>query len=321
MNIIVTGALGFVGSNIVRRLQKMGVSVLAVDDLSFGSMKNHTNGVSYMLDDFIKLVKDEFLMKRNQILIHCATSNIIYAMDHPVETFKNNAEKTIELFRAFEGKIIYTSTSSVYGNSPIVPTPEFDEIRSSNAYDISKHIAELYLQTRGNYTTLRLSNVYGYGQLADNPYCGVIGKMIEAAQTSKSFNVYGKGISTRDYTFVDDVVEAVLAAIRCPAQNTEINIGTGVETSVNELIDIVNTNKCGCKLRVFNVPERKIDVITHRRLDVRQAEKLLDWKPQTDIETGMVKTMEWYAKLLRDIQKEVSAGAIETGNEVSEPLR
>jgi UDP-glucose 4-epimerase len=228
-------------------------------------------------------------------------------MSHPVETFRNNAANTIDFFKKnHASKIIYTSTSSVYGNAEQIPTPEDAEIKSNNAYDISKRIAEVFLQQRGNYTTFRLSNVYGMNQIASNPYCGVIGKLINATLSKITFEINGNGESTRDYTYIGDVVEAVKKAMALPALQTEINIGTGVETSVNDLVRLVTAMVD--VTRSLNVEPRAIDKITRRRLDIRKAKTLLGWQPNTTIEEGLIKTIEWYkyyGKHLRHIQSEI----------------
>jgi UDP-glucose 4-epimerase len=301
--ILITGAAGFIGSNIARALNfEYGYGVVGVDDLSFGDMANVPKGIEFYEQGF------ETLGDCNEydVIIHCATSNIIYAMDHPVETFRNNAHNTVEFFRKNQmPKIIYTSTSSVYGNAEQIPTPEDAELKSSNSYDISKRIAEVFLQQRGNYTTFRLSNVYGNKQLASNPYCGVIGKLVFANLNKSIFNIYGNGECTRDYTFISDVVEAVKKAVALPGLQTEVNIGTGVETSIIALYRLVQ-NITGSMQLLSDNPPRKIDKITRRKLDIRKAAQLLDWKPTITIEEGLKRTIDWYAEHLDNIQKQVS---------------
>jgi len=289
--IIVTGAAGFVGSNICRALRENGLDVLGIDDLSFGDIRNLPEGLNCHRIRFQQFTSFD----RNSILVHCATSNIIYGMKHPVETFKNNAEDTIELFNRFPGKIVYLSTSSVYGNAEDIPTPETTMTNTYNAYDTSKRIAELYLKKRGNYTTLRLTNNYGPNQRVSNPYCGVMAKIIVAGLEGGEFKRYGSGESTRDYVYVEDTARAVVAAVLNEARNTEINIGTGRETSVNSLVRWVG-EALGCHVRSVVAPERAIDRVTRRCLDIRRAYNLLGWSPQVTIGEGIVKTIEWQMK-------------------------
>lgn len=290
-SILLTGAAGFVGSNIARRLHEQGYEAHSIDNLLFGNMKNVDFSKPFIKTGFEEL--HEIFLSTFDILIHCATTNIIYAMDHPVETFQNNATNTIKLFQKFKGKIIYTSTASVYGQADFFPTPEDAEIRTNNSYDQSKYIAELFLQQRGNYTTLRLSNVYGINQRPDNPFCGVIGRLVDNILNDKPINVNGQGTQTRDYTFVDDVVDAVIAAaVHKEALNTEINIATGIETSIMGLMEMIS-DYTGKDPLYQQVESRKIDGIFRRCLDIKKAERLLGWKPNISLEEGIKKTISW----------------------------
>lgn len=292
--IILTGACGFVGSNIAKRLVYSGYKTMGIDNLSFGNEKNIDKCVPYYKYGFEFLTESE--LSEFDILIHCATSNIIYAMDKPIETFQNNATNTIKLFRKFKGKIIYTSTVSVYGQADIIPTPEDAEIRTSNAYDQSKYIVELFLYQRENYTTLRLSNVYGINQRADNPFCGVMGKLINNILNNELVKINGDGKQTRDYTFVDDVVDAIMVVIQKESLNTEINIASGKEISINKLIDIIVNITDKIALKKY-VESRNIDGITRRCLDIKKAEQLLEWKPKTSLEEGIKKTIGWMKEI------------------------
>lgn len=284
MKMIITGACGFIGSNLCHKLSAMGINYLAVDDLSFGNENNFPKNNRLLKCEFSDL---ESSLEETDILIHLATSNIIYAMSEPIETFKNNAVETIKLFQRFKGKIVYTSTASVYGNAESFPTKEDEEVKLSNAYDSSKYIAELFLRERGNFTTLRLSNVYGRFQDATSPYCGILGKFVDKYLEGKPLTIYGNGTATRDYTYVEDVVNAMLLAIDRLPCNTEINIATGVETSVLELAEMINEDN-----DIEKLPSRSIDAIQRRCLDISLAEKLLGWKPKTDIATGIKKLIE-----------------------------
>lgn len=286
--IYVTGCAGFIGSNVCRLLHEHGFDVTGIDDLSFGDMKNVPDNQTFHRMRF----QDYTDFDPHSILVHCATSNIIYGMTHQVETFKNNAEDTIELFNRFPGRIVYLSTSSVYGDPDEFPTPESAVIKTYNAYDTSKYVAELYLKKRGNYTTLRLTNTYGYNQRPKNPYCGVMSRIIQACINGSEFRIYGDGEATRDYVFVDDAARAVVAAVMNSSRNTEINIGTGRETSVNSLVRWVG-DALGKSVRSATAPERAIDRVNRRCLDTRRAYNLLGWIPMTDIGKGIVKTIEW----------------------------
>lgn len=290
-SIVITGVAGFVLSNAARALYEAGgYEVYGIDNMKFGNIKNIPQGIAYSIMDFNDSY--EKLLNTYDVLVHGATSNIIYAMEHVPETIVNNAVNTIKLFQKFKGKIIYISTASVYSSASVFPTPETAQLFSTNAYDGSKLTAELYLKQRGNYTTLRLSNVYGYNQRAENPYCGVVSKFIESAMKGESVTMIGNGSQTRDFTFVDDVSKAIIMAIEQPAQDTEINIATGIETQIRNLA--VEIFRAADKVPKFEfVQKRKIDNIDRRCLDISKAKELLNWSPQTSLKEGLEKTIKW----------------------------
>lgn len=284
MKIIITGAAGFLGGNVCQRLTDFGIDYVAVDNLKFGSEDNLPLGCHFIESGFENL--SEEMLSEFDVLIHLACSNIIYAMEFPIETVLNNAVNTIELFSKFKGKIIYTSTASVYGDADVIPTKETDEIKLSNGYDTSKFIAEQFLRERGNYTTLRLSNVYGKFQSIDSPYCGVLGKFVDLYLEGQPLHIYGDGSATRDYTYVEDVVDAIILAMNNEPLNTELNIATGIETSIMELTALIG-NKNG----LVNKGKRMIDKINRRCLDTSKAKELLGWEAKIPVSTGIRKTM------------------------------
>ncbi len=285
--ICVIGGAGLVGANVAHALYEKGISVTVVDNLQFG-FKDNLPPCDFIEDDFVNM-SEEFWNSFDVIVVsYC--SNIIFAMSHVIETIENNAIKFKTFLDRYHGKIIYLSTSSVYGTADVFPTPETAEIKTSNAYDTSKRIAELFLQQRGNYTSLRLSNVYGKYQRPENPYCGVLGRMIDSAINDKPIEIYGDGTATRDYTHVSDVVKAILLAIDQPPKNAEINIATGIETSVNDLCKMVW--KAVDKPVKYNRTQlRSIDATTRRCLDIKKAEQLLGWKPAVTLEDGIMQTI------------------------------
>jgi UDP-glucose 4-epimerase len=299
MKILVTGASGFIGANLCHRLVGCGEQFIACDNLSFGKIEN-TEGKYPLLKcsfgDIPQNTLDQF-----DVLIHLATSNIIYAMDKPIQTFKNNALLTCELFEKFKGKIVYTSTASVYGNASSFPTTEQAEIKLSNAYDTSKYMAELFLRQRGNFTTLRLGNVYGRFQDQSSPYCGVLGKFVDKYLSGSPLTIYGDGTATRDYTYVEDVVDAILIAMHHPSMDTEVNIATGLETSVLDLASLISEES-----EVERLEARTIDSIQRRCLSINRAWNLFAWKPKTDISQGikqLIKIKSAYAYLEAKTEK------------------
>jgi UDP-glucose 4-epimerase len=292
MNILVTGSSGFVGSNVCERLVKLGYTLTGCDNYLFGDPRNDTKAMRHLHVDFNDLSAEQ--LNEFDLIVQCAVSNIIYAQTRVIETFRNNAINTIKMFQRFKGRILYTSTVSVYGQATVIPTPETAELSTYNAYDSSKLIAELFLQERRNYTTLRLSNVYGYQQRLTT-YSGVVSKMICAAMKDKPIDINGDGKSTRDYTFVDDTVDAIVKAVELPALNTEINVGSGVDTSSLGLSEIV-CRVLGKPHTVSFIPNRGIDTIYRRCVDRTKAKQLLGWDPKVSLEEGIRRAVEWYKR-------------------------
>ena len=289
MKVLIVGCCGFIGSNLINHLSAKH-EVIGVDNLQFGNLDNLENTANFNKLDFARL--DEWYLNRFDVLIHVACANIIYAQNYQVETFKTNALETINLFQRFKGRIIYTSTASIYGGASQVPTNEDYPESVSNAYDQSKLIAERYLQLRGNYTTLRLSNVYGVNQRPDNPYAGVIGKFIQAGIKDEPMLIYGDGLATRDYTYISDVVEAIEMSLNVDALNTEINIAGNSEISIVKLAYTIS-NILGKEVNMDFIEPRKIDKIHRRWLYCAKAKELLGWEPKVKLNEGLKKTIEW----------------------------
>lgn len=288
MRILITGAAGFIGSNLCNHFDQIGIDYCGVDNLSFGYEDNLINKENLCKFGFEKM--DEVDVNNFDVLVHLACANIIYAQTNQVDTFRHNALNTFHLFRSFKGKIIYTSTSSVYGQADVFPTDENSAIRLSNAYDQSKYLSELYLQLRGNFTTLRLSNVYGNNQRPDHPYSGAVGKFIHCAMQKKPFLINGDGTATRDYTHVSDVLSAIMSAIEKPALWEAVNIGTGRETTGLKLAYMIS-DEMGVPFNVTFTDNRSIDIIQRRCLDIRKAERLLSWHPKVKLENGLKLTI------------------------------
>lgn len=289
--IFITGVMGFVGSNIAKKLIDEGYDVSGCDDLSFGTVQNLIDlGIyekgKFAICDFVEMHEYRLLdmVNNDDVIIHCATSNIIYAQTHKLETLNNNYSKLFRIATKYV-RTIYISTASVYGNPSIVPTPETAPIKLTNAYAESKWLGEQLFQDQ---TILRLSNVYGINQRASNPYCGVIGKFVEAWAKNKPIEIIGDGNQTRDFTYVSDVCDAVSEVIKQDVRGT-YNIASGVETTLYSLaMNFARTNK------VKHIDKRSIDTIDRRCLNISKAEREFGWKPKVSLEEGIELTKAWY---------------------------
>jgi len=289
--VYITGISGFIGSNIANKLFADGYTVEGCDNLKFGYAENLNENIKWHNISVADVDYGYVNSFDCLVIAHC--DNLPYSVEHPIETFKTNSLDTINLINKYKGDIVYLSTSSTYGMADEFPTKENADDKCTNAYDTSKLLVEKYLEAVGGYTTLKLTNVYGKFQRSTNPYCGVLGKFIQNGFNNEPMNIFGDGSSTRDYTHVSDVIEAVKTTIDSKPLEENINIGTQIETSTKQLAQIVSS--AFDKLtNIRNMSERSIDTIVKRRcLDITKAKELLGWTPTIDLEAGIRLTIEW----------------------------
>ncbi len=193
---------------------------------------------------------------------------------------------------------MYASSASVYGNPRYLPINEDDRLNILNPYAASKLSAENYCMAfYESYgvpvVILRYSNVYGMNQSPSNPYCGVVSKFFNSILEGSPPQIHGDGEQTRDFTFVDDAVEATLLAGLFPKVVGEVlNVGTGKETSVKHLAYVI-IELSGKELRPIRIDRRDIDNLRRRVLNIEKIRKNLRWIPSTSLEEGLSKTYEW----------------------------
>ncbi len=308
--VLVTGGAGFVGSNLVNQLVKEGAKVTVLDDLFTGQKENlecldQIRFVDGTVTDF-DLVNS--LVKKAEIVFNLAVRNIIVSTVSPRLDFQVNTGGTFNVLLAARNhkieRVVYTSSASVYGNPRYIPINEDDRLSTLNPYAASKLSGENYCsafyETYGlPVVVLRYSNVYGVNQSPKNPYCGVISKFFENLLNGKSPQIHGDGEQTRDFTYVDDVVEATLLASLNPKAEGEIyNVSSGKETSINEL-----AQKMIEMADYHGSPEyidrRDIDNIRRRVLNIEKIRRVIRWIPTTTLSTGLQKTFYWLNDVLQ----------------------
>ena len=307
--ILVTGGAGFVGSNLVRKLiEKYNAEVTVLDDLFTGDV-GFLKGLDY---EFIHgSVEDASLVngsiKGKHIVFHLAARNIIVSNQNPREDLDVNVGGSFNVFEACllhnVERIVYTSTSSIYGNPEKLPICENDHKSFLNFYSASKFSAETYAKTFFEVFNLpvsiiRYSNVYGINQYPSNTYCGVIGKFMEAALLNKPIPIHGNGRQTRDYTYIEDAIDATIAAAIYPkAIGNDYNIGTGIETSVNELVQHI-VKITGSQSVIAHIDNRDIDNIQRRCINITKSALDLQYNPSFTIQKGLSKTINWFVEAL-----------------------
>lgn len=309
--ILVTGGAGFVGGALVRRLVAAGARVTVLDDLFTGraaSLPASAQLVEGSVADF-DLVRS--LVRRASFVFHMAARNIIASTANPRDDFSTNIGGTLNVLLAAREssveRVVYTGSTSVYGNPRSIPINEDDALVPLSPYAVSKLAGEHYcLAFYESYglpvAVVRYSNVYGEGQRPDNPYCGVVSKFFAAAYEGRPIQVHGDGEQTRDFTYVDDAVAAtLLAALQPRAEGEVFNVGTGIETSVNQLAREI-CRATGRDVPIEHIDRRDIDNIRRRVVNIEKARRMLRWSPQITLERGLRMTAAW---LERDGSNEV----------------
>jgi UDP-glucose 4-epimerase len=266
-----------VGKNLVARLEADGHEVEKCD------LKLSGKDLVYMFR-----VGDYFNSDLD-VIFHLACVNQMQAVDNPRENLEVNALMTREIAlraKMCGAKFVYTSTASAYGQADEIPTPVTAELRPQSDYAVAKLAGEFFVKNSGaDWTILRLSNVYGPHQTVDNPYCGVIGRFFDQALKGEPLTIIGDGTQTRDFTYVDDVVDH-LVEMHLPEFSERIyNVSHGKEESILELGGHLS-RLLGVR-RIKPIEERSIDTISRRLLKSNLA-------CPTTLADGLKQTLKWY---------------------------
>jgi UDP-glucose 4-epimerase len=310
---LITGGAGFVGSNLTRRCLALGAHVRVLDDFFTGRREalptedpalEVIEGTVVDPDTVLRACADRTL------ILHAACRNIIVSTRNPREDFETNVVGTLNVLLAARQhreiqRVVYTSSASVYGNPRHLPMNEDDPANMLSPYSASKFCGENYCRAFYESYALpavvvRYSNIFGVGQRVDNPYCGVVSKFFDAAAEGRPLQIHGDGEQTRDFTFVDDAVDATLTAlVTAKAEGQVYNIGTGREVSVNQLARMV-IEAAGSRSIIEHVDRRDIDNIRRRAMNIEKIRRELRWVPSTTVERGLARTWAWMQSLRGD---------------------
>ena len=305
MKTVVTGGAGFIGSHLVNELIAHGFEVHALDDLSSGdSSRVHAGAVLHTADIRGAEARETIKSVKPDVIFHLAAqADVQRSILQPGFDTYVNVLGTLNVLEAARDadvrKIVFASTSGVYGNLQKELLTENDPTVPISFYGLSKlaaeHYIRLYNQFHGlAYTVLRYGNVYGPGQTVKGEG-GVVAVFLDQIEKGLSLFVNGDGEQTRDFIYVKDVVQANLAAAERGDGET-IHIATGSGTSVNRLAAILQSLH-GRPVRVLHRPRKAGDIL-HSRLANAKARGLLLWKPHYDIEQGLRET--YLARFGRD---------------------
>lgn len=304
--VLVTGGLGFCGMNLTRYLaDELDCRVTILDDCSNATVPAEPmRNVEVVIGDVRDPRVFEPHLRVNPWVFHLACRTILTCTRDPEGDLEVNGMSTLRMLDWLKTntparfqRFLYTSSTSIYGNCRHLPADELDPPNILNHYAATKYLGEqytlLYHMAYGVPTAcVRYSNVYGPGQTTRNPYCGVIGKFLEAAAAGHPLTIHGDGEQTRDYTYVRDAIEAtILAAVSPKAIGDVFNIGTGVETSVNMLAQEIRSI-FGDQVPIEYIDRRDIDNIRRRALNPEKIRVRLGWVPQVRVREGLKRTVE-----------------------------
>lgn len=307
--ILVTGGAGFIGSHIVDRLLKEGFQVTVIDNLSTGRRENiayHENRKNF---NFIKSdIRNAALIKKiikdvDAVFHEAALVSVPRSVENPLLTNEVNVSGTLNLLEACRDanvkRFIHASSSSVYGETETLPKHEKLTPQPISPYAVSKLAAEkyvkVYYEVYGlNTVCLRYFNVYGPRQTY-GPYSGVITIFINRLLKNEPPIIYGDGKQTRDFTFIQDVVEANLLSLsRKRAIGEVFNIATGNQTTINQLAAMLQQVVDKTNFKPVYADLRPGD-IKHSYADITKAKKLLQYNPKISLKNGLTQLVEWYA--------------------------
>lgn len=309
-NILITGGAGFIGSHLAENLVKRANKILILDDLSTGFMKNinhllssHNNKVVFIKGDVRSFEKCLEVTKGIDVVFHLgAQINPARAVEDPFYDLEVNARGTLNLLEASRKrnvkKFIFASTN-VYGNPKYLPIDENHPIGLLSPYAASKLSGEAYClvyNSTYNLKTVRLrfTNVYGPKQRSTKSESGVITIFIERTLKGEAPIIFGDGNQTRDFVYVDDVINAILLAGEKDGTEGEVfNIGSGVETKIKDLAKLILKLTGKYNLTPIYGPPRKAD-FRRCAVDVSKAKKLLGFKPRVDLVEGLMNTIKWW---------------------------
>ena len=307
MRVVITGGAGFIGANLAREMEKSGLDVAAVDDLSTGSRAN-LEGLAAELHEGTVLdtdLLDKVLAGADAVVHLAARPSVPRSIQDPLGCHEANVTGTVQVLeavrRAGVSHVVVASSSSVYGANPTMPKSEDMAVAPLSPYAVSKLATEAYTLAYHHSFGLdvlafRFFNVFGPLQPAGHAYAAVVPAFVDAALADQPLPVYGDGSQTRDFTFVGSLARVVTdAVVRRVTSPEPVNLAFGSRTSLNELISLLE-GTLGRELRRETRPPRAGDV-PHSQADSRRLGALFPDVEPVSLEEGLAATVRWFESL------------------------
>jgi len=295
--ILITGGCGFLGSHLVEKLVKLKHNIIIIDNLSNGkisNIKSCINKIKFIKTDISKNGRWKKYFNKIDIVIHLAAiADIVPSINNPSKYFDVNVKGTLNILensREYKvKKIIYAASSSSYGIPKNYPTDELENLNPEYPYALTKKLGEDIVMHWGkiynlNVTSLRFFNIYGERARTSGSYGAMFGIFLAQKLNKKPYTIVGNGKQKRDFTYVADVVDALIKSTKLKKRNQIINIGSGRCYSVNYIAKLLGGKK-------IYIPKRPGEPeITWGK--IHKAKRLLNWRPKVGIEQGVNKLLD-----------------------------
>ncbi len=300
MHFIVTGGAGFIGSHLTEQLLIEGNSVTVVDDLSTGSLNNLPKhpGLKLLLKNILDCQPRDFQMPIDGIAHLAATPSVTQSWHEPLQCHHNNLSTMVTVLQLCQAlkipRLVFASSAAVYGNKIQLPIQEEQQTSPISPYGLQKLVSEqyanLFAQQLGiSFIALRLFNVFGPRQDPNSAYSGVISIFTKAIEKGLPITIYGDGKQTRDFIFVKDVAVAFTKALTTPLPQglcMSCNVGTGKETSLLELVNMLENSLRAQKSNIHFATARTGD-IQNSLADISKVSSLLNFQPKWSVASGI----------------------------------
>jgi nucleoside-diphosphate-sugar epimerase len=303
---LVTGGAGFIGSHIVDRLVSRGDDVIVLDDLSAGKESNLASvrkKIELRVETITKLDAVQAACEGMDYVIHLAArTSVPRSVANPIETNAANIDGTLNVLVAARDakvrRIVYAASSSAYGETETLPKTESMAPVPISPYGITKYVGELYAQVFGRVyglenVSVRFFNVFGPRQDPSSQYSGVLSRFLLAVQKGEQPVIYGDGEQSRDFTYIENIVDEVLRACEAKgASGMVFNGGTGARITLNEVIKVLEKITGKKVTPKYDAP--RTGDIRHSQADIALASQVLGYKPLVNFEDGLRRTWEWF---------------------------